>query len=403
MISVAEAASIIQKHVYSFSTVYAPLEDSTGHVLAEKITADRDFPPFDRVMMDGIAVAFDDANSSKGVFAITGLITAGTKKKILNSEEACEIMTGAVLPEGLDTVIPYEDVQIEENNGNKVAKIDINHINKGQNIHPQASDVKKGEVIIQPGTLISPAEIAILATVGKSTVKIAKPLPVAIISTGDELVDVSQIPEPHQIRKSNSYALSSTLKQLGCNADQYHLIDDKPVIKERIAKLLTDYDVLILSGGVSKGKKDFVPEVLEELKVEKLFHRVKQRPGKPFWFGKSENGTLVFAFPGNPVSTFLCFQKYFKPWLNKCRGLVVPEQFARLADDFNFKPQLTYFLSVKVVNRQGVLSAEPLPGGGSGDLANLTRVDGFLELPEDKDHFVAGESYPYVPFRKGVS
>lgn len=318
-------------------------------------------------------------------------------------EEACEIMTGAVLPDGLDTVIPYEEVQMEENNGNKLAKIDINHINKGQNIHPRATDVKKGEVIIQSGTLISAAEVAILATVGKSTVKIAKPLSVAIISTGDELVDISQIPEPHQIRKSNSYALSSTLKQLGCNANQYHINDDKPVIKERIAKLLTDYDVLILSGGVSKGKKDFVPEVMEELKVEKLFHRVKQRPGKPFWFGKSENGTLVFAFPGNPVSTFLCFQKYFKPWLNKCRGLVVPEQFARLANDFNFKPQLTYFLSVKVVNRQGVLSAEPLPGGGSGDLANLTRVDGFLELPEDKDHFVAGESYPYVPFRKGVS
>ncbi len=399
MISVAEATSIIQKHVYPFSTIYAPLEDSTGHVLAEKVTADRDFPPFDRVMMDGIAVAFDAANSSNGVLAISGLIAAGTKKKTLNPTEACEIMTGAVLPEGLDTVIPYEEVQIEEGKGNKVAKIDISNINRGQNIHPQASDVIKGDVIIQPGTLISPAEVAILATVGKSTVKIVKPLHVAIISTGDELVDVSQTPEPHQIRKSNSYALLSTLKQMGCYANQFHINDDKTVIKERIAKLLIDYDVIILSGGVSKGKKDYIPEVLEELNVGKLFHRVKQRPGKPFWFGKSENGTLVFAFPGNPVSTFLCFQKYFKPWFNKCCGLEVPKQFARLTVDFKFKPQLTYFLSVQVVNQQGIISAEPLPGGGSGDLANLTRVDGFLELPEDKGHFVAGEVYHFVPFR----
>jgi molybdopterin molybdotransferase len=159
------------------------------------------------------------------------------------------------------------------------------------------------------------------------------------------------------------------------------------------------HDIVVLSGGVSKGKFDFVPNALERLGVKKIFHQVNQRPGKPFWFGKSEKQT-VFALPGNPVSTYLCFYRYIKPWLEQCLGLPALKKQAILATDFTFKPSLTYFLQVSVKYEQGKLLAYPDAGGGSGDFVNLKEVDGFLELQADRSDFKAGEIFNYYSFRK---
>ncbi len=176
------------------------------------------------------------------------------------------------------------------------------------------------------------------------------------------------------------------------------MADNKNELEEKLKVILAEYELIILSGGVSKGKFDFVPQVLESLGVKKLFHQVSQRPGKPMWFGCSEKNT-VFALPGNPVSTFMCFHRYLKPWLIRSLQSEIKNQSAILATDFNFTPALTYFLQVKIKNENGKLMAYPMVGGGSGDFVNLKDVDGFLELLLERSDFQKGESFPLILFR----
>jgi molybdopterin molybdotransferase len=222
-----------------------------------------------------------------------------------------------------------------------------------------------------------------------------------IISTGDELVEINRSPEPHQIRRSNVYRLRATLDQLGIPADTHHMKDNYEEIAEKLRQIAAEYEVIILSGGVSKGKFDYLPDVLEDLGVKKLFHRIRQRPGKPFWFGESPKGKLIFALPGNPVSSFLCTHRYFIPWLRKCLGYPDRSQpHAILKEDFTFTPDLTYFLQVRVdYDEQGRIWATPEEGNGSGDLANLVDADAFLQLPRGRNEFKAGEVFPLFFYR----
>ena len=221
-----------------------------------------------------------------------------------------------------------------------------------------------------------------------------------IISSGDELVNIDQTPLPHQIRRSNVYRLKTVLKHYHIKADMAHLLDDYEAIVEKLRSYLSTYELIILSGGVSKGKFDFLPKALEELEVEKHFHRIAQRPGKPFWFGSKGKAT-VFAFPGNPVSSFMCMQQYFKPWLDQSLQLkseVQPK--AVLGTDVNFKPDLTYFLEVKLdYTENGQLIANPVKGNGSGDLANLVDADAFIVLPRGRELFQKGEVHPIIFYR----
>ena len=186
---------------------------------------------------------------------------------------------------------------------------------------------------------------------------------------------------------------------LGCDSDTFHLPDQKESIVKALREMILKYDVIILSGGVSKGKFDYIPDALKEIGIKKLFHHVNQRPGKPFWFGVSDEGKIVFALPGNPVSTYMCFYRYIKPWLYKSLGIEVETIQAELATDFSFEPNLTYFLQVEVNLEKGKLRAYPRQGGGSGDFANLKEVTGFLELPSDRSEFKSGEVFDYFSFR----
>jgi len=394
MVSVDVAEKIILDHLFKPTEEKVSLDQVAGRILAEEIKADRDLPPYDRATMDGIAIAFKSFENGQRDFLIEGIQVAGQPQQTLTDQTKCtEIMTGAPLPKGTDSVIPYESIVIE----NKIARLSSS-IERNQSVHHQGSDAKQNDVLLSRGFKILPAEVALLASVGKSQVMVFKHPATAIISTGDELVDVDQIPLPHQIRKSNSYVLAAALSELGCKADLFHVIDDEKKIKGMLEEILTKYELIILSGGVSKGKFDFIPQVLESLRVKKLFHQVSQRPGKPMWFGQSQRNT-VFGLPGNPVSTFMCFHRYVKPWLTKSLGNEIKKQSAQLAEDYSFSPSLTYFLQVKIQNENGKLIAYPLSGGGSGDFANLKDVDGFLELPLHESKFQKGESFPLILFR----
>ena len=203
----------------------------------------------------------------------------------------------------------------------------------------------------------------------------------------------------HQIRRSNVFTLVSLLEKLHIPSEKAHITDDKPILKEKIKSFLEEYDVLLFSGAVSKGKFDFLPEVFEELGVEKLFHKVAQRPGKPFWMGKKEN-CCVFGFPGNPISTFVNCLAYFYPWYYKSTGVQQEEEKAILAEDVTFKPNLTYFLQVQLSYRYGHLIATPIKGNGSGDLASLVNTDAFIQLPKTEEvEFKKGEVFPIIEFR----
>jgi molybdopterin molybdotransferase len=342
--------------------------------------------------MDGIAISFSELKTE---FDIDGIAAAGKPQQNLSDPKKCfEIMTGAPLPIGTDTVLPYEEVSIE----NRIAKIQTTEVKQGQHVHRQGSDAKQDDVLLSPHQKISPAEISLLASVGKSEIEVFDFPPVALLSTGDELIDINQQPLPHQIRKSNTYSLQGALQQLGLKGILFHANDNEAETKNLLSELISKFAIIILSGGVSKGKFDIVPGVLESLGIKKHFHTIRQRPGKPMWFGTSEKN-FVFALPGNPVSTFMCFYRYVKPWIEKSFGQENDFQKAILAEDFKFKPQLTYFLQVKIKNQNGCLMAHPVTGGGSGDFANLKEVDGFLELPLEQTDFKKGSVYNYIPFR----
>ena len=399
MIPIEEATKIVLNHTRSYGEEAVPLTEAIGRILRQDILADRYFPPFTRVTMDGIAIRYNSYANGQRKFPIEGMQAAGSPQRALLNLDGClEVMTGAILPENADTVIRYEDVKIE----NGVARLQANGIEKGQNAHLRAFDRKEGERIIKAGSIISPAEVGVAATVGLSALKVAKLPTVAIISTGDELVQVEETPEPHQIRSSNVHAIASTLYGWGIHPDKLHIADDMDATQAKLSACLEQYDVLILSGGVSKGKFDYIPAALSALGMKKLFHKVKQRPGKPFWFGESPNGKVIFALPGNPVSAFMCTMRYIRPWLRKSLELE-PMNYAHavLAEDFKFKPDLTYFLQVRTFfdPDTGRLMAKPVEGHGSGDLANLVDADGFLELPREKDKFKKGKVFPLIFYR----
>jgi molybdopterin molybdotransferase len=398
MITTQEATEIVLANTIDFGTETVDLREAIGRQLDEDLFADRDFPPFNRVAMDGIAVRFSDFENGQRAFPIVGVQAAGSVQlSVLESSVCMEVMTGATLPKGVNSVIRYEDTLIE----NGVATVEIDAIKNGQNVHNQGIDRQLGDLLIRKGKIISAAEIGVAATVGKSILAVTKLPKVAIISTGDELVNVDETPNSHQIRTSNVFTIAALLKQKNIPTDLHHIVDDKEKTLERLAILLKKYDVLILSGGVSKGKFDYVPEALERLKVKKLFHRVRQKPGKPFWFGRNAENKIVFALPGNPASSFMCTNRYFLPWFRASLGLEPFEyQYVSLSEDFSFKPNLQYFLQVKI-NRlpNGTTIATPLMGKGSGDLANLADADGFLELPAEKVEFLKGEVYRFIGYR----
>ena len=264
MITVAQALQTVLNSCHNFGIEEIPFLKSMGRILKEEIVADRDFPPFNRVSMDGISIDYQQFKNGRRVFKIEGIQAAGSRQITLKDPKNCiEVMTGAILPNHTNTVIRYEDVTFEDG----IATVNIDLIKEGQNSHNKGKDRKVNDLLITQNTKISAAEIGVLATVGKSVVKVAKQPKVMIVSTGDELVGVDQIPLEYQIRRSNVFTLVSLLERLNIPSETSHISDDKLIIKAKIESYLLEYDVVLFSGAVSKGKYDFLPEIFEKLKV----------------------------------------------------------------------------------------------------------------------------------------
>jgi molybdopterin molybdotransferase len=391
MLDVAEAEALILRHPPALSTCERPLAEASGCVLQQEIFAERDQPPFNRVTMDGIALRYRDWEKGVREFQVMGTQGAGAEALALTGQGQCiEIMTGAALPAGADTIVPVERVTRHGDSARVAADYPAS---PGQFIHARGSDRQQGDTLLIPGTRIGPAAMAVLASTGCARVTVASTPRLAVISTGDELVDVDQPVSQFQIRSSNDRAIESALRNRGFGSvTRAHLPDDATRLQASLAGLHEAHDALILSGGVSMGKFDYVPSVLETLGVELILHKVRQRPGLPMWFGVSAAGKPVYALPGNPVSTLACLIRYVIPALEQGLGLSPPAPiYYPLAEDVTFTADLTYLLPVAVrfhAQRGGY--AVPRPTNTSGDFNALTAADGFLELPRGQDLYAAG-------------
>lgn len=383
MVTVEEADRLLQAQIRRGDSVSIPLTDATGRILREDVAADRDHPPFDRVAMDGIAIQHSAWAEGRTRFRVQGVQRAGGPPLTLSAADGClEVMTGAVLPDGCDTVIRYEDVHLSE--GETILADGLAPTAR-QNVHHRATDRKAADIILESGTRLRPTHIAALASEGKATVQVARIPRIVVFSTGDELVDVHEPVLPHQIRRSNAYAIRAALTAgaLG-EVTLVHARDDGGELRTRMTEALATADVLILSGGVSMGRFDLVPQILGELGVANVFHKVRHKPGKPLWFGVTSDGRPVFGLPGNPVAVMVCLYRYVLPWLEASAGMrPVPPRRVVLQKAPHRKNDFTHFVPVYLAGEED-RDAVPVSSSGSADFLALLATDGFVEVgPED--------------------
>ncbi len=401
MLTPAQAERLILENITPFFREDCPLGAAHGRVLRGEVRADRDLPPFDRVTLDGYALRAAALAAGTTAFRVEGVQAAGMRAFQLGAApDGCiEIMTGAVLPEGADCIVPYEETS-RDGTGITITGA-REHLVAGHAIHRRGTDHRAGDVIVSPGTRLTGREIAVAAACGCSALTVSQAPKIAVVATGDELVEVETAVAPHQIRRSNDYALRAALLAAGYpNISRFHLRDVRQEIEHLIWHILAEFDVVVISGGISKGKFDFLPGELDRQRVRKIFQGVAQRPGKPLWFGLSARGTPVFALPGNPVSAYTCLHRYVLPALAHASGLRAdPPRLAALAKPVTFRPKLAYLLPVKLSSGPGAeLLATPDPSNTSGDFAGLVGTDGFVELPAEPGEFPAGTIAPFFPW-----
>ncbi len=398
LLTPAEAERLILENIVPFHREDCPLAAAHGRILRAEIRADRELPPFDRVTMDGYALRTTALAAGMRAFRIEGTQAAGMRAFSLGeAADACiEVMTGAVLPQGADCVVPYEETQRD---GERMMVTAAGAAcGAGNAVHRRGSDHVAGEVMVPAGTRLSGREIAVAAACGYAVLTVSQVPKIAVVATGDELVEVESAVAPHQIRRSNDHALRAALLLAGFPiVERFHLRDVRQEIEHLLWHIVAEYDVVVISGGISKGKFDFLPAELDRQGVKKVFQGVAQRPGKPFWFGRSLRGTPVFALPGNPVSAYTCLHRYVLPALWQASGMTppAPRQVA-LAERVAFRPKLAWLLPVRLGSGPAAeLRATPDPSNTSGDFAGLVGTDGFVELPPGPAEFPAGTGVPF--------
>lgn len=391
MITYREAQNIIISKAKSFGIEIIDLNDADGRVLAEDIFADRDYPPFNRSAMDGYAIRHEDWEKGIRNFEVQEIIYAGNiPEKELNHGAAFKIMTGAAVPHPANTVIRRED-SIES--GTSVS-FNINLLKEFNNVARKGEDLKKDALAITSNTKCTPAVISTLATVGKSKIQVEALPKVALFTTGNEVKDLNEKISDVEIRNSNYYMLKSLLKAWQITpAVHKHLNDNKTELENNIEKALS-LDILILSGGVSAGDADYVPEVLENLGVKKLFHKVAIKPGKPIWCGKMPNGPIVFALPGNPFSSFVTYKLFIETFLRKSMGLdpLIPFQ-SIFHGQKTKKTTFDEFFPVKFCNSGTKVEATKL--NGSGDIRLGIDADALAIHPSEVDQIIQDQEIHY--------
>ena len=391
MLTPAEADQLIGQHLQCLPIESLPLAQCAGAVLRENIYAERDQPPYDRVAMDGVALDSRAVSVGGRSFRIQATQAAGDAPLTLAAAADCiEVMTGAVLPGGCDSVVPVEKLAIERGQASLAPDA---LVEPWQNVHRRDSDTRQGALLLSAGQRLRAPEVAIAASAGMARIRVASQPMLAVISTGNELVEPGEPVLAHQVRRSNAYAIVSALREHGFQrvADD-HIRDDAEELRQRLRFHLETHDVLVLSGGVSMGRFDLVPQVLGELGVRTIFHKVAQRPGKPLWFGVAPSGAAVFGLPGNPVSTLVCLTRYVLPALCGSLGQNPrPVQRMALAAPVTVTPPLTYFVPVRLEQDDwGRDWAVPAPTNGSGDFTGLAGTEGFVELPPGPNTYAKG-------------
>jgi molybdopterin molybdotransferase len=399
MLSVDEARAAILDRLRPLAPRPTPLGAAAlGLVLAEDVVSDLDLPPHDKAMMDGYAVRSADLSEGRATLTVVEEITAGrTPQRAVGAGEAARIMTGAPVPAGADAVVMVENTRLAS----------ANHVTMedrppapGQHIMPRGREMRAGEVVLNTGAVLLPAAFGLLATVGRTEAKLVPAPDVAVVATGDELVEAGTVLRGAQIRNSNGPMLVAMLCQAGARPAYLGIArDERDQLRAVVEKGLRA-DVLILSGGVSAGKLDLVPGVLQEAGVEAHVHRVAMKPGKPIFFGTGPGGTAVFGLPGNPVSSLVCFELFVRPALRKLGGhvSVVPIPIrAALAEDFRHRSDRpTYHPAVLEETAQG-RRVRAVAWLGSPDLKALTHANALVVFPPGEGTLAAGERFDVFP------
>ncbi len=411
MLTVEAALEAVLEQARRLPARAEPLERALRSVLAEDVVADIDLPPFDKSLVDGYAIRTDDLTSEDRRFRIGEMITAGqTPSRPLGLREAAVIMTGAPVPPGCDAVVMHERTRLE---GESVW-LEEPEVHAGQNILPRGREMCAGDVVLTAGTILKPAHLGVLASVGRTPVRVVRPR-VAVVPTGDELVEPDQTPGPGQIRNSNTIMLRALAIEEGAEAESLPTAPDEPVELRRILAQGLDSDVLIITGGVSAGQRDLVPGVLEDLGVRRVFHKVRLKPGKPLWFGIGAPrpglpGPLVFGLPGNPVSGLVGFLLFIRPALAVLASRPRPASGtleARLAKGFRHRGDRPTYHPVRLV-ASGLGDGSPwttpfeietLAWAGSADLRTAADAAGFAAFPAGDRDYQPGEIVGFLPAR----
>ena len=406
LLSFADARQIVKRRAATLSPTEPELTgllDAVGLVLAEDLLADRDFPPFPRATRDGFAVRAADVQSVPARLQRVGEIKAGAtveESRInVGVGEAVEIMTGAPVPVGADAVVMVEYTESAN------ASVTVQRtVNAGENVVPAGAEARLGDVMVRRGSRVQHAVVAVAAAVGRPEIAVYRRPRVAVLATGDELVDVNLPPGPNEIRNSNSYSLAAQVYEAGGEAVILPVARDDVADLALLLRKGLDADLLLLSGGVSAGKYDLVEEVLASLGAEFFFTGVAIQPGKPVVFGEvALNGktTPLFGLPGNPVSTMVTFQLFVRPVLDALAGAKpapLPFTQAILKVPLRTKIGLTRFLPAKLDGSHDKPGVELVQWQGSGDLMASSTANCYIVVPPDREQFEAGETVTVLLF-----
>ncbi|GIW93939.1 MAG: molybdopterin molybdenumtransferase MoeA [Pirellulaceae bacterium] len=395
MIEIEKAQQIVLEHARALPAEMVSLWAAAGRVLCDDVTSDSDSPPFDKALMDGYAVRAADAVAGAEL-DVAGSLTAGQVATCpLQPRQAVRIMTGAPVPTGADAVVMFEHTEAVGVDRVRIRQADVK---VGQNILPKGASMKRGEMLLPAGRQLRPIDVGLLAEVGQTAVRVTRKPEVAILATGDELVEPEAIPQPGQIRNSNAAMLAALASTAGADARSLGIARDEPSELERLVRHGLASDVLLLTGGVSMGDRDYVPQVLERLAVRRLFHGVNVKPGKPIWCGLYEQEgrqCWVFGLPGNPVSSLVCFELFVRPALDMLcgRGDRRAERFgkARLAVPFEHRADRVTYYPATASFYDGQPRVRPLNWKGSADLRTLADATALLVIPSGTICWPLGE------------
>jgi len=396
MIPVDKALEIVLAHTRALPAEDVPLEAALGRVLAEDVASDVDLPPFRRAMMDGFALHARDVAAAPARLAVAGQVRAGQwPERALPPGQAVSIMTGAPLPEGADAVQQVEKTRTTD--GGRAVEI-LEAVEAGANVAPVGCEVRAGQKVLEKGRVIDPATVAVLATVGRGRVRVGRRPRVAVVVTGDELVDVWRAPGRGQIRDGNGPALLAQARWAGAEARLLGPVPDEPQALAAAVRDGLTADVLVLSGGVSEGAFDLVEEVLVRFDVSLLFTKVAIKPGAPLVFGR-RGDTLVFGLPGNPVSAQVTFDLFARAALLRQQGARVvsrPLGEAELLQPVRNRSGRRAHLPARARWEGGRLLAEPVPSRGSADLAAHAQANALVVLDAARTSAAAGERVPLL-------